>query len=122
MILGFSQGACLALEFSARSAAPLAAVVALSGALIGTADADGPPEEALYGHSPKRFEYPGRLDGVPIFLGCHQRDPHIPVARVRASGVTLKAMGAIVTTHIHPGAGHGITDDEVAFVRSLLGA
>ena len=122
VFLGFSQGACLALEFAARNAAPFAGLVALSGALVGTADEEGPPEDALYGHRPKRLNYPGRLDDVPVFLGCHQRDPHIPIARVRASSDALKGMGATVTTHIHPGAGHGITADEIAFVRSLLGA
>ena len=81
--LGFSQGACLALEYAARAGRPLRAVVGLSGGLIGTGELDGLPRDDLYCHAPKRFDYVGRLDGTTGFIGCHERDPHIPLARVR---------------------------------------
>ena len=67
-LLGFSQGACLALEFAARHAARYAGVFALSGGLI------GPPG------TPRN--YSGSFDGTPVFLGCSDRDPHIPLERV----------------------------------------
>ena len=67
-LLGFSQGACLSLEFAARHARRYAAVVGLSGGLI------GPPG------TPRN--YPGSLDGTPVFLGCSDIDPHIPLERV----------------------------------------
>ena len=121
-VLGFSQGACLALEHAARTGRPYRAVAALSGALVGTAEAGGPPRADLHGHAPKRLDYAGRLDGVPVLLGCHERDPHIPLARVRDSAEVLAAMGAGVTTQIHPGAGHGVVAGEVAWLRGVLNA
>jgi phospholipase/carboxylesterase len=119
-LLGFSQGACLALESVARAGGPLHAVVGLSGGLLGTAEEDGPPLDALYGYAPKRFDYPNRLDGVTAFLGCHERDPHIPLARVRETHSVLERAGATVTTQIYPGVGHGIVEEEVRWLRRLL--
>lgn len=122
VLLGFSQGACLALEYAARSGGAFRAVVGLSGGLVGTADADdGPRRDDLYGHAGKRFGYPAsRLDGVPVLLGCHERDPHVPLARVRETGAVLGALGASVAMRIHPGAGHGVVGEEVRLVRGLL--
>lgn len=119
-VLGFSQGACLALEFAARSGRPFRAVVGLSGGLVGTGEAAGPPRDDLHGHAPKRFDYRGRLDGVPVFLGCHARDPHIPLARVRESAAVFEGMGAAVRAEILPGAGHGVVEQEVRAMRGLL--
>ena len=119
-VLGFSQGACLVLEHAARAGRPYRAVAALSGALVGTAEAGGPPRADLHGHAPKRLDYPKRLDGVPVLLGSHERDPHIPLPRVRESAAALEAMGAEVTTQIHPGVGHGVVAGELAWLRGLL--
>lgn len=120
VVLGFSQGACLALESVARAGRPLHGVVALSGSLLGTGEMDGLPREDLYGHGPKRFDYTGRLDGTTAFVGCHERDPHIPLARVRDTQAVLERLGAKVTVQIYPGAGHGVTEEELRFVRGLL--
>ena len=119
-LVGFSQGACLALEAAARLARPFRAVAALSGGLVGTAEEGGAPSHDLYGRTPKRFDYDGRLDGVPILLGCHERDPHIPLARVRESADVLGAMGAEIETIVIPGAGHGIVEEEAAWLRGRL--
>lgn len=120
VLVGFSQGACLAVEAAARLARPFRAVAALSGGLVGTGDGNGPPRDDLYGRPAKLFDYNGRLDGVPVLLGCHERDPHIPLARVRESGQVLGAMGAAVDTIVIPGAGHSIIADEAAWLRQHL--
>ncbi len=120
VLVGFSQGACLAVEAAARLARPFHAVAALSGGLVGTAEAGGAPRDDLYGRPAKRFDYDGRLNGVPVLLGCHERDPHIPLARVRKSADVLSAMGAAVDTIVIPGAGHGIVADEAAWLRKHL--
>ena len=120
VVMGFSQGACLALEYAARAGLAFRSVVGLSGGLVGTGEVDGMPSDALYGHAPKRFDYDGRLDGVPVFLGCHERDPHIPLTRVEESAEVFGRLGAEVTTQIYPGAGHGIVEEEVLFLRGLL--
>jgi phospholipase/carboxylesterase len=116
---GFSQGACLALEWAARRGGPLAGVLGFSGGLVGTADAPGGPQPALYGHAPKAMEQAGRLDGVPVWLGCHAQDPHIPAARVAETAAKLAALGARVEHVEHPGAGHGVTPADVAALQRM---
>ncbi len=106
LLLGFSQGACLSLEFAARNARRYGAVVGLSGGLI------GPPG------TPR--DYPGSLAGTPVFLGCSDRDPHIPLKRVDETAEVLRGMGAEVTERIYPAMGHGVNEDEMEFVRGLV--
>ncbi len=117
---GFSQGACLALEHVARTGAPLHAVVALSGGLVGTGDAAGEASAQLYGRRDKRFDYSARLDGVRALLACHDQDPHIPAARVRRSAQVLTAMGAQVDLRLHRGASHGLATGDLEAMRALL--
>jgi predicted esterase len=106
VILGFSQGACLATEFAARHAQPYGGIVALSGGLI------GPPG------TPR--DYPGEFVGTPVFIGCSDRDPHIPLARVQETTAVFKAMGADVLERIYPDLGHAINDDERTHVTAIL--
>ncbi len=116
---GFSQGACLAAEAFARNGNGLAGLLAFSGGLIGTADAPGTPSDALYGHTPKRFDYTGKREGR-VWLSVHERDPHIPLARLRETANSFIALGAMVETRIHPGAGHGLMQDDLAALRQFL--
>ena len=106
VLMGFSQGACLSLEFAARHARRYAAVAGLSGGLI------GPPG------TPR--DYPGTLDGTPVFVGCSDVDPHIPLARVQESAEVFRRMGASVDKRIYPGMGHTVSPDEIKAVRTLL--
>lgn len=108
MLLGFSQGACLSLEYSARNARRYGGVAALSGGLIG-------PDNTPRG-------YPGSFDGTPILLGCSDVDSHIPVQRVKDSARTLEKMGAVVTMRLYPGMGHMVNDDEVSAVKAMMAA
>lgn len=121
-VFGLSQGGCLALEFAAREGAGLAAVFCFSGALIGTGDAEGAPRDDLYGYTPKAFDYTARLDGLRVEMSCHQRDPHIPLARFNASAARLAEMGARVQPRVHAGAGHGLTQGDIASLRGVLNA
>lgn len=108
-LLGFSQGACLALDYAARHAQRFGGVFGLSGGLIGSEI------------EPQR--YAGSFAGTPIFLGCSDIDPHIPLDRVQASAQLLTALGGDVTTRIYAGMDHIINQDEIDFVgRQLLGA
>ncbi|HUF66154.1 MAG TPA: dienelactone hydrolase family protein [Gemmatimonadaceae bacterium] len=106
ILLGFSQGACLAIEFSARHARRYGGVACLSGGLIGP---DGTPRD-----------YPGSLDGTPVFLGCSDVDPHIPKERVEHSAEVMRQLGADVTMRLYPGLGHVINEDERQHVRSMM--
>ncbi|MCS6835119.1 MAG: alpha/beta fold hydrolase [Anaerolineae bacterium] len=107
MLLGFSQGACLTLEYAARHPQPYGGVVALSGGLIGT-------DEELTGYEDNA------LAGVPIFLGCSDTDWHIPLERVQRSTQILRQMGAKVDERIYPGMDHTINRDEVDAVRAIM--
>jgi phospholipase/carboxylesterase len=108
MLLGFSQGACLTLEFVARRARRYGGVAGLSGGLIGP---DNTPRE-----------YGGALAGTPVFLGCSDVDPHIPKERVLHSAEVLQELGGDVTTRLYPHMGHTINQDEVDFLRGLVTA
>jgi phospholipase/carboxylesterase len=108
-LAGFSQGACLALEFAARTPARYGAVIGFSGGLIGPPDQPRPVVPA--GPS---------LDGTPVFLGCGDVDGHIPVASVEASATVLRGLGATVDLRLYPNMGHTINQDELDAARSLL--
>ncbi len=113
---GFSQGAGLALETYARKGDGLAGVFAFSGALIGTADADGVND---MGYPEKSFQYAGKRTGR-AWLSCHQRDPHIPLRRVEDSAAVLRALGTEVDLEIFPGAGHGVMRQDISALRRAL--
>lgn len=117
---GFSQGAGLALETFARRGEGLAGVFGFSGGLLGTGDAEGPTDAALYGHGPKRFDYPGRRDGARVWVSVHQRDPHIPLARVQETVAVLETMGAEVSHRVFPGPGHTVMREDIATFRHFL--
>ncbi|WP_254767704.1 alpha/beta hydrolase [Salinilacihabitans rarus] len=106
VLLGFSQGACLATEYAARNSRRYGGVVALSGGLIG---------DEL---DPDRYR--GSLDGTPAFFGCSDRDPHVPVERVHDTVRLYEDRGADVTERIYEGMGHTVVEDELAYVRDLV--
>jgi predicted esterase len=108
ILLGFSQGACLASEFAVRNAGRYGGVVAFSGGLI------GPPGST--------WERPGSFDATPVFLGCSDVDAHVPKTRVDESAEVFAGMGADVTERIYPGLPHTVIDDEIEFTRSLMDA
>lgn len=103
---GFSQGACLAAEYLARNPARYGGGLIFSGGLIG-------PLEMVFPHS-------GDLAGTPVFLGCSDQDPHIPVERVHQTHAVLSGMGGTVDRQIYPSLGHAINDDEIRRARSVL--
>ncbi len=108
MLLGFSQGGCLTLEFAARHAQRFGGVVGLSAGLIGP---EGTPRE-----------YSGSFDGTPIFLGCSDNDVHIPSARFNDTALVLGKLNAQVTTRLYPDFGHAIHSDEIRFVQQMMHA
>ena len=105
-LLGFSQGACLALEAAARNAQRYAGVIGFSGGLI------GPPGTS--------FDMPGTLEGTPVFIGSSDVDPHIPKERVEESAAALERLGAVVDARLYPGMGHTVNRDELEAARSIL--
>ena len=108
MLLGFSQGACLALEFAARNRRRYGGLVGWSGGLIGPEDA---PRDSA-----------GSLAGTPVLLGCSDRDPYIPAPRVEHAARVLGDLGAEVDLQLYPGLGHEVNADEIRRVRELMAA
>lgn len=106
ILLGFSQGACLTLEYAARHPRRFGGVVGLTGGLIG-------PSEAL-------VDFAGSLDGTSVFLGASDPDPHVPWERVEQSAAILGGLGAQVTLRRYPGMGHTIHPEEIEHVRAMM--
>ncbi|WP_435124684.1 alpha/beta hydrolase [Halobaculum sp. D14] len=105
-LLGFSQGACLSSEFVARNARRYGGLIAFSGGLIG-------PEGTAR-------EYDGSLDGTPVFLGCSDVDPHIPLERVHETRDVLDDLGADVDERIYEGMGHTVNRDELGAAKGVV--
>ncbi|NLU90390.1 alpha/beta hydrolase [Chitinophaga sp. Ak27] len=104
--LGFSQGACLTLEFIARNAAEYGGAVAFTGGLIG---------DRIYPEN-----YNGTFEGMPVFIGSSNPDFHVPVQRVHESTAVLQKMGARVTEKIYDNMGHTIIEDEIRQANELI--
>ena len=103
---GFSQGACLTLEFVTRNANKYGGVAAFTGGLIG---------DKIYSEN-----YKGDFGGTPIFIGSSNPDPHVPVERVYATTTILKDMNAVVTEKVYNNMGHTINQDEIDNANKLV--
>jgi phospholipase/carboxylesterase len=110
ILVGFSQGACLTLEYAtiaAQANARFGGVAALAGGLIG---------DQLV---PRRDH--GSLRGTPVLLACGNADGHIPEAIVRSSADVFRALGATVDLRIYEGIGHDIVGDQIAALTEMVG-
>lgn len=103
---GFSQGACLTLEFVTRNARPWGGIAAFTGGLIG---------DKIYLEN-----YQGDFAGTPVFIGTSDPDAHVPVERVNATTKLLKSMNARVTEKVYPNMGHTITQAEIVLANKLI--
>lgn len=103
---GFSQGACLTLEFLARNAQKYGGAVAIIGGLIG--------EEVNLSN------YKGDFEGTPVFIGTSNPDFHVPVERVFATEKILKEMNADVTLKVYENFGHSINQDEIDWANKII--
>ena len=104
--LGFSQGACLMLEFITRNARKWGGAIAFTGGLIG---------DKIYTEN-----YKGDFEGTKIFIGASSTDAHVPVKRVYATTNTLKNMHAEVTEKIYDNMEHTINNDEIEMANKLF--
>ncbi len=105
-VMGFSQGACLSLEFAARNAQKLGGVVAFTGGLIG---------EKL-----EEKKYNGDFQGTPILLSSSAHDMHVPAQRIHDSAQLLQKMGAEVSLTLFEDELHTIRPEELTWVNQTL--
>jgi len=103
---GFSQGACLALEFLARNAQKFGGAVAIIGGVIGD--------------KINRENYKGDFAQTPIFLGTSNPDFHVPIERVYATANILREMNADVTEKVYANFGHSINQEEMELANTLI--
>jgi phospholipase/carboxylesterase len=108
VVLGFSQGACLAAEYVYRNPRRYGGLAALSGCLMGPENTTVPDDEER------------GLDGTPALFGCDEDDPHIPASRVRESADAYRECGSDVTTRLYEGLGHQVNEDEMDWIRDTL--
>lgn len=106
ILLGFSQGACLALEYAARNPRKYGGVVGMSGGLFGPDDLER--------------DFSASLDGTPVFIGSSDKDTFIPKERAVFSAAILKKMGAEVNIRIYEGSAHLINRNEIDIVRNMM--
>jgi phospholipase/carboxylesterase len=105
-LMGFSQGACLALEVASRYAAKYGGVVAFTGGLIGK--------------TLNKKKYSGNFEGTKVFIGNSDRDSHVPLVRSEQSKIIMEKIGADVTLKIYKGMGHTINEEEIAWVKTFI--
>jgi predicted esterase len=103
---GFSQGACLASEYVIRNPRRYGGLLVFSGGYIGPLGIQRQPM--------------GDFNAMPAFLGCSDKDPHIPLKRVKETTALLESMGARVTEKIYPHMGHTIIEDEIKLARQII--
>ena len=106
LLMGFSQGACLVSEFAIRNAQRFGGIAVLSGGLMG-------PEGTTW-------ENPGSLEGTPIYIGCSDVDPFIPLQRVLETEEVMQQSGGQVTLEIFPGMGHLVSQEELEAVSRMI--
>lgn len=105
-LVGFSQGACLSLEYAARNAQKLGGVAAFTGGLIG---------ERL---QPEKYQ--GDFKSTPIFIGSSDRDFHVPASRINASADLLQKMGAEVSVKLFDDPDHTIRAEEIELANKKI--
>jgi phospholipase/carboxylesterase len=105
LLFGFSQGACLASEFVARSPRQYGGLIALSGSLLG---------------SETGTEYTGSLAGAPVFFGCSTDDPYVAAERIRESQTVFERLDGEVTARFYDNLGHAINDDEIEMTNTFI--
>lgn len=106
MVAGFSQGACLALEYAWRGQHRVGAAGALSGGLVGKLGDDPRPA--------------ADLTGLPVFVGMGDADQMIPLRQIEASVELLRQAGADVTYRLYPGLGHSVIRPETDILRGMM--
>jgi phospholipase/carboxylesterase len=104
--MGFSQGACLTLEYIARNAQRYGGAIAFTGGLVG---------QVL-----NLANYQGDFNQTPVLIATGNPDPHVPLSRVEESQHVLENMNANVVVKVYHGRPHTIQMEEIALANELV--
>jgi predicted esterase len=107
-LVGFSQGACIAVEYALRHPTSVSAIVVFTGGLMGP---DGTEWKTAGGQS---------LKGLSVFLTGSDVDEWIDESRTRETARVLQDLGAEVEMRIYPGRKHVVSKQELADAREFL--
>ena len=105
VMAGFSQGACLTLEYGFAFGAWRGAMVSFTGCRVGTL------EDQRQRHD---------LAGLPVYLSGADNDPWIPLTAFAATTLELGSARARLRTDVFPGRQHEVSDVEIAVLQSVL--
>lgn len=103
---GFSQGACLTLEYITRNAKRYGGAVAIIGGLIGETINTG--------------DYITDFEETPVFIGTSNPDPHVPLERVERTAEILQYKNANVKLKVFENSGHTILQEEVEIANEFI--
>ncbi|OHX13885.1 hypothetical protein BI347_10465 [Chromobacterium sphagni] len=106
VLMGFSQGACLATEYIYRRPASFGGLIAFSGGLFG-------PEGVEWGTPPRQLDF-------PAFFGTSDCDSWMPLERIEHTAQAFRRAGAEVDFRVYPGMPHHVCADEIDAARGLL--
>jgi phospholipase/carboxylesterase len=107
LLLGFSQGGCLAAEYVPRNPRRYGGLVVLSGSLLGPGTKRDEDDD-------------GDLEGTPVFFGCGTDDPYVTADRIRESATVFERLGGDVISRLYEGLDHAINDDEIRVINTFL--
>ena len=104
--MGFSQGACLTLEYVTRNAEKYAGVIAFTGGLIGK--------------ELQAKNYQGDFGQTTVLITTSDPDPHVPLKRVKETGGIMEKMNARLHVVAYPGKQHTITNEEIDLANTIF--
>jgi phospholipase/carboxylesterase len=107
LLAGFSQGACLALEYALAFGPWRGGLVCFTGCRVGAANDDRPKSD---------------LNGLPVYLSGSNADPWIPVSALAEATAELANARARLRCDIIPGRTHEVSSIEVATLDAALAA
>jgi phospholipase/carboxylesterase len=104
--LGFSQGACLTLEYVTRNAMKYGGVIAFTGGLIGK--------------DLQMENYKGDFKQTPVLITTGNPDAHVPLKRVKESASVMEKMNGKMHLIVYPAKQHTITNEEIDVANQLF--
>lgn len=107
LLAGFSQGACLVLEYALKFGPWSGALASLTGCRVGVATDDRPLSD---------------LAGLPVYMTAADGDAWIPVPNWAEAAEAMAKARARLRADFFPGRGHEPSPPEIIVLDSMLAA